>query len=53
MNKLAVLKLLRELFSNAVISETDPDDMSGLSTKYYVDQEQLLKNIEAEIERIE
>lgn len=51
MTKKEVLELLRDLIQNATISHTDPDDWSGLSTYYMVDQEQLLKNIEAELEK--
>lgn len=46
MNKRQVLLLLKELLQNAIITETDPDDYSGLSTRYYVDQEKLMANIE-------
>lgn len=51
MSKKEVLELLRELLRDAYISETDPDDMSGCNTRYYIDQEQLLKNIEHELEQ--
>jgi hypothetical protein len=52
MTKKEVLELLKELVSTASISHSDPDDWSGLSTVYYVDQEQFLKNIEAALENI-
>jgi hypothetical protein len=47
--RLGMLILLRDLLRDASISHTDPDDHSGCNTRYYVDQEQLLRNIEAEI----
>lgn len=53
MEKLEILRMLRELLRDATYSHTDPDDLSGLSTVYYVDQERLMRNIEADIEEIE
>ncbi len=50
MTKLDTLLLLQELFKNAVVSETAPDDPSGISTVYLVDQEQLMRNLETAIE---
>ncbi len=47
-----VLLMLRELFRDAARSHTDPDDQSGISTTYTVDQEQLMRNIEAELEKL-
>jgi hypothetical protein len=52
MSKREILKLLRDLLRDATIAETHPDDWSGCNTRYYVDQEQLMKNIEAELEKI-
>lgn len=51
MTKVEVLELLQELFRNSVISVTQPDDPSGLSTQWLVDQEALLANIERELEK--
>ena len=51
MKKKAILEMLQELLRTAVISETDPDDISGCNTRYYVDQEQLMKNIETELDK--
>ncbi len=51
MSRHEVLLLLQDLLRNSVVSKTDPDDYSGTSTVYLVDQEQLMKNIEAEIEK--
>lgn len=53
MNKEEVLKLLQHLLRTAYLSKTDPDDHSGCNTIYYVDQEQLMRNIEAELEKLE
>jgi len=50
MTEAQVLKLLYTLVKDAAIMQTDPDDLSGLNTKYFVDQEQLLRNIEAKLE---
>jgi DnaJ-class molecular chaperone len=47
MCKRKVLKLLQKLLRDASVSVSR---MNGGSTRYYVDQEQLLKNIEAELE---
>jgi hypothetical protein len=52
MNKKEILKMLLELIRDAGISRTDPDDWSGCNTTYYVDQEQLMKNIEVELEKL-
>jgi len=53
MTKLEVLELLRELVRDAVIYESQPGDESGLSTKYYVDQEQLMVNLEHQIAELQ
>ena len=53
MHKKEVLLLLQDLIRNAVISHTDSEDMSGWNTKYMVDQEQLLINIQKELDTIE
>ncbi len=42
--------LLRELFRSASVTITAPDDPSGVNTKWLVDHEQLMANIEDEIE---
>lgn len=52
MTKKEVLELLLELIRNATISHTDPDDYSGCNSTYYVDQEQLMKNIESELNKL-
>lgn len=52
MSKRDILLLLQELLCNAILTKTDPEDYSGLSTRYYVDQEQLMKNIETELAKI-
>lgn len=52
MSKKEILELLRELVRNATYSWTSPDDHSGVSTRYYLDQEQLMLNIESELEKI-
>ena len=46
-----ILKMLRELLRDAVTSRSSPDDPSGLSTTYLVDQEQLMRNIEDRLEK--
>jgi hypothetical protein len=38
------------LVGSASLSYTDPSDYSGCNTIYYVDQEQLMKNIQVELE---
>jgi hypothetical protein len=48
--RLEVLTLLRDLFDGACLSSTDPDDWSGCSTKYYVDQEEVLTRLDRLIE---
>lgn len=53
MNRMQVLLLLKELISISFCSITDPDDLSGLNTKYLVDQELLLENIEKEISKLD
>lgn len=53
MTKLDVLKLLRSLVEDAFILRSDPDDASGLNTEYFLDQDQLLSNIQTEIEKEE
>lgn len=53
MNKRDILLLLRELLRDASIMQSDPDDASGCNTRYYVDQEQLMRNIEAALEHPE
>lgn len=45
-----VLELLQEVVSGAQHSYTSPDDYSGVNTRYYVDQEQLLRNIAERLE---
>lgn len=52
MSKKEILLLLQELLRNAYYAYTDEQDASGISTKYYVDQEQLLKNINDELEKL-
>ena len=52
MTKKQVLELLRELLRTAFQAHTDQDDVSGYSTIYLVDQEQLMRNIEVELEKI-
>lgn len=52
MSKREILEMIRELLRTAYLSHTDPDDQSGCSTKYFVDQEQLMRNIEAELEEL-
>lgn len=48
-----VLELLKEVLSDASILQTADDDPSGIRSKYLVDHEQLMKNIEDKIERLE
>ena len=51
LTRLAVLRGLQELLRDAVFSSTDPDDRSGCDTRYLVDQEQLMKNLQDAINR--
>lgn len=51
MRKLEILELLRELFREAIIAKTEPNDISGCSTEYFVDQDLLMNNIEQEISK--
>lgn len=51
MKKRKILQMLRELLRDAIHTQTQPDDASGLGTRYFVDQEQLMKNIEYELEQ--
>lgn len=51
MTRKEVLKLLLQLTRDAFLAEYDPDDISGLNTKYYFDQEQFMRNIESELEK--
>lgn len=48
-----VLKEFQDLIRSAILSKTDPDDISGFSTVYIVDHERLMGNIEARIGEIE
>ncbi len=50
MTKVEILQMFLELVRTAAIRKTDPDDYSGCNTVYFVDQEQLMKNIEHEID---
>lgn len=50
MTRVEILIMLRQLFRTAVIMQTASDDPSGLATKYLVDQEQLMANLESAIE---
>jgi hypothetical protein len=50
-SKVEVLTLLQELFRTAVLTRSVPDDPSGLSTTYLVDQEQLMRNLEDALEK--
>jgi hypothetical protein len=50
-SKVEVLTLLQELFRTAVVTRTVPDDPSGLSTTYLVDQEQLMRNLEDALDK--
>lgn len=52
MTKLEVLELLKDLVSDAIHINSDPDDWSGIYTQYLVDQEKFLENIETEISKI-
>lgn len=52
MTKREVLELLRDLVSDAICINSDPDDWSGIHTQYLVDQEKFLENIETEISKI-
>lgn len=52
MEKKEILELLHSLVCTAYIAKYDKDDWSGCDTKYYVDQEQLLKNIQDELDEL-
>lgn len=51
MTRFQTLILFRELLRDAAIMKSAQDDPSGLQTQYLVDQEQLMKNIEAELDK--
>lgn len=50
MTKKETLEMLRELVRDASYAKTEESDWSGCNTKYYVDQEKLLSNIEEAID---
>ncbi len=45
-----IIGLIRDLFRDAVLTRSAPDDPSGLYTTYLVDHEQLMRNIESKLE---
>lgn len=53
MTRLDVLELLKELIGPCSIGISKPDDPSGMSTRYYVDHEQLMSYVEEEIKKEE
>lgn len=50
MSEKAILEMLLELVRDAVVYRSDPDDHSGCNTTFLLDQEQLMRNIEARLE---
>ncbi len=51
--KIEILELLEEMCQGAEHYQTDPDDLSGLNTKYFLDSEQFRRNIQNELKKLD